>query len=151
MDPPPLAFFCLLSLPEIWYRLQRLSLSAAPDNVHRSCARVSWLSSRRFGPASEREPNSRRRSSPYATNSRSSSRPRLDGFGSVEATARSPVRAIVLPDPGDGRGVIFLIDAQTVEEAHAVSDAMPLSKENLMDHQYIPVGPLMPLAAWLSR
>jgi len=52
---------------------------------------------------------------------------------------------------GDGRGVIFLIDAQTVEEAHAVIDAMPLSKENVMDHQYIPVGPLMPLAALLSR
>jgi len=52
---------------------------------------------------------------------------------------------------GDGRGVIFLIDAQTVEEAHAVIDAMPLSKENLMDHQYIPVGPLMPLAGLLSR
>jgi len=52
---------------------------------------------------------------------------------------------------GDGRGVIFLIDAQTVEEAHAVIDAMPLSKENVMDHQYIPVGPLLPLAALLSR
>jgi len=52
---------------------------------------------------------------------------------------------------GDGRGVILLIDAKTEEEAHAVIDAMPLSKENLMDHQYIPVGPLMPLAALLSR
>ena len=52
---------------------------------------------------------------------------------------------------GDGRGVIFLIDAQTVEEAHAVIEAMPISKENVMDHQYIPVGPLMPLAALLSR
>ena len=26
----------LLSLTEIWYRLQRLSLAVAPDNVHRS-------------------------------------------------------------------------------------------------------------------
>ncbi|HMF98208.1 MAG TPA: hypothetical protein VKE96_28105 [Vicinamibacterales bacterium] len=52
---------------------------------------------------------------------------------------------------GDGKGVIFVIDAKTVEEAHAVIDAMPLSKENLMDHEYIPVGPLMPLAALIAR
>ena len=48
---------------------------------------------------------------------------------------------------GDGRGAIFLIDAKTVEEAHAVIDAMPLSEENLVEHEYIPVGPLMPLTA----
>jgi hypothetical protein len=29
-------------------------------------------------------------------------------------------------------------------------DALPLSKENLMDHEYIPVGPLMPLAALIG-
>ena len=52
---------------------------------------------------------------------------------------------------GDGKGVIFLIDAKTVEEAHAAIDAMPLSKENLVDHEYIPVGPLMPLAALIVR
>jgi hypothetical protein len=42
---------------------------------------------------------------------------------------------------GDGRGVIFLIDAGTVDEARAVMDPLPLSKENLMDHEYIPVVP----------
>jgi hypothetical protein len=47
---------------------------------------------------------------------------------------------------GDGRGVIFLLDVKTVDEAHAVMDTLPLSKENLMDHEYIPVGPLLPLA-----
>src|SRR6266481_8665739 len=51
---------------------------------------------------------------------------------------------------GDGKGVIFLIDAKTVDEAHAVIDTLPLSKENLMDHEYIPVGPLMPLAGLIS-
>jgi hypothetical protein len=51
---------------------------------------------------------------------------------------------------GDGKGVIFLIDAKTVDEAHAVIDTMPLSKENLMDHEYIPVGPLMPLTALIG-
>jgi len=52
---------------------------------------------------------------------------------------------------GDGKGVIFVIDAKTIEEAHAVIDAMPLAKEHLMDHEYIPVGPLMPLAALIAR
>src|SRR5215510_451519 len=51
---------------------------------------------------------------------------------------------------GDGRGVVFLVDAKTEEEARAVMETLPLSKENLMDHQYIPVGPLLPLAL-LSR
>jgi len=52
---------------------------------------------------------------------------------------------------GDGRGAIFLIDVKTVEDAHAVVDAMPLSKEHLVDHEYIAVGPLMPLAAFVAR
>ena len=52
---------------------------------------------------------------------------------------------------GDGRGVIFLIDAKTAAEAHAIVDTMPLSKENLVDHEYIPVGSLMPLAALIAR
>lgn len=46
---------------------------------------------------------------------------------------------------GDGRGVVFFLDVKTVDEAHAIMDALPLSKENLMDHEYIPVGPLLPL------
>ena len=45
----------------------------------------------------------------------------------------------------DGKGVIFLVDAKTVDEARAVMDTLPLAKEQLMDHEYIPVGPLMPL------
>ena len=52
---------------------------------------------------------------------------------------------------GDGRGVVVLIDAKTIDEASAVIDAMPLSKENLVDHQYIPVGPLLPLAALIGE
>jgi hypothetical protein len=51
---------------------------------------------------------------------------------------------------GDGKGVILFIDAKTVGEAQAIIDALPLSKENLMDHEYIPVGPLMPLAALMG-
>lgn len=51
---------------------------------------------------------------------------------------------------GDGKGVVFFLDVKTVEEAHAVVEAMPLSKENLMDHEYIPVGPLMPLTGLIA-
>ena len=48
---------------------------------------------------------------------------------------------------GDGKGVIFLVDANTEDEARAVMETLPLAKEQLMDHEYIPVGPLMPLRA----
>ena len=48
---------------------------------------------------------------------------------------------------GDGKGVIFLIDAKTEDEARALMETLPLAKEQLMDHEYIPVGPLMPLRA----
>ena len=51
---------------------------------------------------------------------------------------------------GDGRGVILFLDVKTVDEAHAIMDTLPLSKENLMDHDYIPVGPLMPLTALIG-
>ena len=51
---------------------------------------------------------------------------------------------------GDGRGVVFFLDVKTVDEAHAIVDSLPLSKENLMDHEYIPVGPLMPLTALIG-
>jgi len=52
---------------------------------------------------------------------------------------------------GDGRGVVLLLDVKTVDEAHAIMATLPLSKENLMDHEYIPVGPLMPLVALIGE
>jgi hypothetical protein len=51
---------------------------------------------------------------------------------------------------GDGQGVVVFLDVKTVDEAHAIIDTLPLSKENLMDHEYIPVGPLVPLAGLIS-
>ena len=51
---------------------------------------------------------------------------------------------------GDGKGVIFLVDAKTEDEARAVMETLPLAKEQLMDHVYIPVGPLMPLRALMG-
>jgi hypothetical protein len=51
---------------------------------------------------------------------------------------------------GDGKGVIFLVDAKTADEAQAIMETLPLAKEQLMDHEYIPVGPLMPLKALIG-
>ncbi|MGA9718767.1 MAG: hypothetical protein WBQ79_10845 [Acidobacteriaceae bacterium] len=51
---------------------------------------------------------------------------------------------------GDGKGAIFLVDAKTEEEARAIMETLPLAKEHLMEHEYIPVGPLMPLRALLD-
>jgi hypothetical protein len=51
---------------------------------------------------------------------------------------------------GDGKGVVFLVDAKTEDEARAIMETLPLAKEQLMDDQYIPVGPLMPLRALMG-
>ena len=51
---------------------------------------------------------------------------------------------------GDGKGVIFLVDAKTEDEARTLMETLPLAKEQLMDHEYIPVGPLMPMRALLG-
>jgi len=51
---------------------------------------------------------------------------------------------------GDGRGVILVLDAKTVDQAQAIIDTLPLSKEDLMDHEYVPVGPLLPLAGLIG-
>src|SRR5690349_6170856 len=34
---------------------------------------------------------------------------------------------------GDGRGVVFLVDANTEDEARALMETLPLAKEQLMD------------------
>lgn len=46
---------------------------------------------------------------------------------------------------GDGKGVIFLVDAKSQDEARTIIETLPLAKEQLMDTEYIPVGPLTPL------
>lgn len=46
---------------------------------------------------------------------------------------------------GDGRGGIFLLDAKDVEEAQSIMETLPLAQAHLLDHEYIPVGPLVPL------
>jgi hypothetical protein len=50
----------------------------------------------------------------------------------------------------DGRGAVFLLDTKDVAEAHAIMEGLPLAKEDLMDHEYIAVGPLLPLRLLLA-
>ena len=51
---------------------------------------------------------------------------------------------------GDGKDVIFLVNADTEDKARAITEALPLAKEELIDHEYFPVGPLMPLRALIG-
>ncbi|HVE01718.1 MAG TPA: hypothetical protein VNB78_08520 [Sphingomicrobium sp.] len=46
---------------------------------------------------------------------------------------------------GDGRGAIFVLDCKDVSEAEAIMEDLPLARQNLMDHEYVAVGPLLPL------
>src|ERR1700676_226184 len=44
---------------------------------------------------------------------------------------------------GMGKGVFSRVEAKTEDEPRAIMETLPLAKEQLMDHEYIPVGPLM--------
>ena len=51
----------------------------------------------------------------------------------------------------DGRGVILLLDTRDVAEAQTIMEGLPLAKQNLMDHEYIAVGPLLPLRLLMAN
>ena len=51
----------------------------------------------------------------------------------------------------DGRGAVFLLDAKDAHEAETIMDALPLAKQNIMDHEYIAVGPLLPLRMLIAN
>jgi hypothetical protein len=52
---------------------------------------------------------------------------------------------------GDGRGAVFLLDTSDVGEAEAIMEKLPLGKEKIMDHEYIAVGPLLPLRLLVAK
>jgi len=52
---------------------------------------------------------------------------------------------------GDGRGVVFLLDCKDVGEAQAVMEGLPLARLHLMDHDYIAIGPLLPLRLLIAH
>ena len=51
---------------------------------------------------------------------------------------------------GDGRGVMFVLNASTVDEAKAVMEQLPLWKAKLVEYQFTALGPLMPLRLLLA-
>jgi hypothetical protein len=51
---------------------------------------------------------------------------------------------------GDGKGVVFLLDCKTVEEAKAIVEKLPLVKANFASFDYMPLGPLTPLRMLLA-
>jgi hypothetical protein len=50
----------------------------------------------------------------------------------------------------DGKGVILIVDATSIADAQTVVDALPLSKANLVDHEYTELGPLAPLYSLIA-
>jgi hypothetical protein len=52
---------------------------------------------------------------------------------------------------GDGRGVVLLLDTREVAEAQTIMESLPLGKANLVDDEYIAVGPLAPLGLLLAN
>jgi hypothetical protein len=51
----------------------------------------------------------------------------------------------------DGRGAVFLLNTTNVAEAEAIMEALPLAREHMLDHEYIPVGPLLPLRLLMAN
>jgi hypothetical protein len=52
---------------------------------------------------------------------------------------------------GDGRGVVLLLETNDVAQAQATMEGLPLAKLDLMHHEYIAVGPLLPLRLLMAN
>jgi hypothetical protein len=50
----------------------------------------------------------------------------------------------------DGKGVVFILPSTTVANAQTIMDSLPLAQANLVDHEYVALSPLGPLAALLG-
>jgi hypothetical protein len=50
----------------------------------------------------------------------------------------------------DGKGVVFVLNCKTVDEAKAVLESLPLIKGNLAAFEYMPLAPLKPLSVLLT-
>jgi hypothetical protein len=52
---------------------------------------------------------------------------------------------------GDGKGVVFLMDCKSAEEARAILEALPLAKARFASFEYMTLGPLTPLRLLLTQ
>jgi hypothetical protein len=48
-------------------------------------------------------------------------------------------------------GPIFLMNVESVEQAKATLDGLPLVADGLMSYEFLPVGPLMPLGLLIQN
>jgi len=46
---------------------------------------------------------------------------------------------------GDGKGVVFVLNCKTTEEAKSLTEKLPLIKDNLASFEFMTLGPLTPL------
>ncbi len=51
----------------------------------------------------------------------------------------------------DGRGVVFVLNVTSVDEAHSLLEKLPLGQAKLMEFNLIPLGPLSPLHFLLEQ
>jgi peptidyl-tRNA hydrolase len=51
---------------------------------------------------------------------------------------------------GDGRGVVFILNATTLADAKAVMESLPLWKAGFVNLEYTALGPLTPLRALIA-
>jgi hypothetical protein len=52
---------------------------------------------------------------------------------------------------GDGRGVVIILRAKTLDEAKAMVETLPLDRAGLVSIDYVPVGPLVPLGLLAAK
>ncbi|MBB5058080.1 hypothetical protein HDF16_002786 [Granulicella aggregans] len=51
----------------------------------------------------------------------------------------------------DGKGVVFILNLTSLDQAHTYLSALPLAKEHLMNFELIELGPLFPLRLLLTQ
>ena len=51
----------------------------------------------------------------------------------------------------DHKGVVFLLNLDSIDEAHEMLEQLPLGQAQLMDFELIPLGPLSPLNVLLGQ
>lgn len=52
---------------------------------------------------------------------------------------------------GDGKGVVFVLNCTTVDEARAITDTLPFATMKLATFDYLVLTPLTPLRVWLTE
>jgi hypothetical protein len=50
----------------------------------------------------------------------------------------------------DGKGAVFLLNARDIAEATSIIEPLPLARQDILDHEYVGVAPLMPLRLLLE-